>query len=434
MSGRLAAGALALGLPVLALTACPRSEATAGAPSATEPSPNASILPQPLASGADPGRRDAGRGGLPADSAGRLILPEASTPPPELMREDVALPRDTLTPRDSNGVTLEARFVWADVPAPAAVPEARADVIQKARDKTALDVTIDLGQAGRMRFALTSIAFPLAKNTELRAATHRYGHVLVWPDSNAYRIVLPGAARALLAERRADVTPIAPARAKRVGTGSFLGLPTDKMELKGALGTVVLEQASEPLAGPSGALLCRLLVELVGADPSSTVCAPESTPLKAEYRWTGKGRLAFEVTSLTRRADLPIGQLFVPPAGAEFKAGELPPQPSGVLFSQSDLAAFRTRPAAGEEPSPQAPGEGITAVNRSDLLRYVLLDGVPIAWVRPKSEQYVIGPLAGRYVVSWRDFLGTELEPPKTLALPAKVTLGNVAVAGAPAP
>ncbi len=406
----------------LALCACREDVPEPSTSGATEPSPNASILPQPLAS-AELRNRDAGRGGLPADSAGRLMFPEASTPPPEPVREDRALPRDTLTTKDSVGVTLEARFAWADVPGPAGVPEVNADSLQKARDTTALAVTIDLGSAGRMRVALSSVAFPLPKNTEIRASNQYFGHVLVWPDGRTYRVLLPGSLRALLSERRVDVAPLALGKPKLLGKSQFLGLETERMELKGPLGTIVLEQATQPIAGASGALLCRMLLELVAIDPHATLCDAERTPLKAEFRWPERGRLSFDVMSLTRRADLPIGQLFFPPAGAEFKPGELPPQASGVLLTQAELLTFRTRAAAGPT-SADAPGEGIAAVNRSDVLRYVLLDGVPIAWVKPRSEQYVIGPQPGRYAVSWRDFLGTEIDPAKTLQLPARVVYG----------
>jgi hypothetical protein len=130
------------------------------------------------------------------------------------------------------------------------------------------------------------------------------------------------------------------------------------------------------------------------------------------------------VTSLTRRTDLPIGQLYVPPAGAEFKPGELPPQASGVMLTQTELARFRSRAASTEAPAADAPGEGLAIVNRTDMLRYVLLDGVPIAWVKPKSEQYVIGPPPGRYSLGWRDFLGTQIEPAKILSLPARIVIG----------
>jgi hypothetical protein len=156
------------------------------------------------------------------------------------------------------------------------------------------------------------------------------------------------------------------------------------------------------------------------------------TPLKAEFRWLPRGRMSFEVMSLTRRGDLPIEQLFFPPAGAEFKRGELPPQPSGVMLTQAELVSFRARAAAPAKAEDDAPGEGIVGVNRSDVLRYLLLDGVPVAWIKPKGEQHVIGPQPGRYAVSWRDFLGTEIEPVKTIALPTRVVYGGEPDAGAP--
>ena len=39
------------------------------------------------------------------------------------------------------------------------------------------------------------------------------------------------------------------------------------------------------------------------------------------------------------------------------------------------------------------------------------IHGVPVAWILPRSEQFLIGPLPGRYSISWRDFLGGDIEP-----------------------
>src|SRR5687767_2695854 len=101
--------ALALGQ-----TACPSSSGSDKSEGSNQPSPNASILPAPLASGAElrASRDDAGRGGIPADSAGRLILPDAGPPAPTRLREDEALAKDPATGRESNGVTLEAEWKW----------------------------------------------------------------------------------------------------------------------------------------------------------------------------------------------------------------------------------------------------------------------------------------------------------------------------------
>src|SRR4029079_12064301 len=103
-----------------------------------------------------------------------------------------------------------------------------------------------------------------------------------------------------------------------------------------------------------------------------------------------------------------------------------PPQASGVLLTREELAELRSRAVQSEKAAGDgAPGEGLTAVNRTDVLSYVLLDGVAIGWVRPHGDQYVIGPKPGRYTVSWRDFFGMEVETPRAIELPARVVLGT---------
>jgi len=398
-----------------------------------EPSPNASILPAPLASGTEPRPRpEEGIVGIPADSAGRLILPEAGTPPPRALREDEELPRDTLTSKDSTGVTMDARFKWYDTPgAPQGAPVVT-EALKKAREKADFRLSVDLAASGRMRVVLSSPAFPLPAMSELRARLDRYGHVLVWPNANAYRVLIPGALRAMFAERRADVAALVQPKIRRLGPGQLLGFSTTRHELSTETGQLMLEQASVPSVGGSGELLCRLLVELIAAEPASRPCDAASTPLKAEYRWAGSGRLGFEVSTITRRQDLPIGHVFVPPAGALMKPGELPPQTAGVMHTREELAELRSRPVARIEPPPEgAPGEGLTATNRTDLLVYVLLDGVPIAWVRPRSEQYVIGPKAGRYSIALRDFFGAEVAPTKAYDVPTQIVIGAEPEGGA---
>ena len=393
----------------------------------TEPSPNASILPAPLASVADPptiGKpEDAGR---PINDAGAS---DATAPEPRSLREDQALSSEIL--RESAGVTLVARFRWQDLPPPVRTPELNADGVQRMRDSVGFDVVIDLA-AGHMRFAFASRAFTVPPGAELHARDDLYGHALLWPNRTTYTVLSPGALRSTLSEQRADVVPLVRAHVSPLPGGSLLGLNTERFELATPTGKLELEQARvqspQPLNGawPSGVTLCHLLVELVGASPALAACRSDLVPLRAAYAWTNGGHFAFEVSRFTRRVDLNPSALAMPPTGAEFRQSELPPPPPTALLSDSELAELRLRPAARtEKPEPSAPKAGLLAVNRSESLRYISIDGAPAARLPPGTEQLLPGLRAGKYQIAARDFFGTEDPPAKIVEVPARFNLGD---------
>jgi hypothetical protein len=70
-------------------------------------------------------------------------------------------------------------------------------------------------------------------------------------------------------------------------------------------------------------------------------------------------------------------------------------------------------------------------VNRTDALRFLVLDGVPVAWVPAHGEQYVIGSRAGKYTAQWRSFLGMSVDDPFEVLVPARFALGEQPDAGA---
>jgi hypothetical protein len=416
---------------VIALGACTACEEHKG-PSArdaglTEPSPNASILPAPLASIADP----PGVGKL--EDAGRAIVDagasDAAAPEPRSLREDQALTSEI--PRESSGVTLVARFRWLDVPAPVRTPELNADGVQRLRDAVAFDVVVDLA-GGHMRLAFASRAFTVPPGAELHARDDLYGHALLWPNRTTYTVLPPGTLRSMLAEQRADVVPLVRAHVIQLPEGSLLGLDTERFELATPTGKLELEQARMPGpqppngAWPSGVTLCHLLVELVGASPALAACRTELVPFRAAYSWPNGARFAFEVSRFTRRADLNPAALAMPPAGAEFRQSELPPPPPTALLSEGELGELRTRAAARtEKPDPSAPKSGLLVVNHSESLRYVSVDGAPAARLPPGTEQLLLGLRAGKYQIAARDFFGAEDPVAKTLEVPARFTLGD---------
>ena len=399
---------------------------------ASIPSPLATEPPEPLP--VDAGTpSDGDVVGIPADSSGRLILPDGGAPPPVPLATDAALAVESPGSKDLAGVALESVFRWRDVPAAPKAPEVSAEGLKEAAKVTTLALRVSVTDGGRMRMEITSRALPLPGGTELRARSDRWGHLLLWPNSTEYRVIPAGALRTLLGERRVDVTPLVPGQAKPAGDGKRLGVTVRKVDVVAPLGTLRLELGKVAEAGEGGPLLCRAFVEMIGVDPKSPACQAGEVALFASWAWQEGGGIAWEATALQRRADFLAADFVVPPAGPRYAPSGLPIAPGGILLSRDEIAALRTGPIAQPGPAdPTAPGEGFVAVNQTDMLLYVLLDGVPVALVPPLGDRYVIGTTRGRYLVQWRTFLGEKVMPPSLVEMPARFTIGVPSDAGAP--
>lgn len=404
----------------LALCACEphKSEPPDEAPGPSEPSPNASVLPAPLAAGPKSIPRDAGH---PAPEGSS----DAGAPePPRPLREDDTIPSEPEL-RAAPGVSLEARFRWLEPP-PARSPDGNADALARVREKTAFDLSIEASSLGRLRVSFRSRSFPFPPGSELRAREDRYGHLLIWPGGAGYTPLAPGTLRATLADARVDAAPLAEPSPVLGGTGTLLGLPTQKYKLETSVGKLELEQAAAPAAGAGGALLCRMLLELVAVGPESSACRPESLPLRAEYFWASGTRLELEVSKLTKRPELAVEGLAVPPPGSSPRRGELPGPPFVVLLEEHELSDLRARASApAAKPDPGAPKSGLVFQNRSDGPRYLLVDGVPVLWLRADAEWLLSGLKLGRYSVQARDFFGAQASPIRTIELPARFALSD---------
>jgi hypothetical protein len=209
-------------------------------------------------------------------------------------------------------------------------------------------------------------------------------------------------------------------------------MATRKLDLSSSLGSLRLELGKSPDVGEGGALFCRALVEVIGVDPKTPVCQAGEVPLAAAFSWQEGGGINVDVTAITRRTDLPNGDLLVPSPGLAFMATGLPAAPDGIFLTREELAAFRSAQLAPPpNRDPAAPGEGFMAANHTDTLMYLLVDGVPVVAVPATSERYLIGTARGRYVVQWRTFLGERIAPPQTIEMPARLSYGG-ADAGAP--
>jgi hypothetical protein len=223
------------------------------------------------------------------------------------------------------------------------------------------------------------------------------------------------------------VAPITPAElTPKDDVGKRIGIRTRKVEVATRAAKATFEIGRAPDLGDGGVLLCRMLLDLMNAPPSSGLCADGELPMRAELRWTARGSIVFEVTGVLRRdkADLPTTSLLVPPAGATFASS--PPPVAGVqaALTPPELAAFRTGPV--EMPAvPHGNGDGLVVANTSEQLRVLHVDGVPVAWAAPGAKDVLSGLQRGRYIVQSRTFLGESFDVPVTQTVPGLVQLGT---------
>jgi hypothetical protein len=384
------------------------------------PSPQASAEPTPLANVPATTTSAVGDAGPPPEPL-RSDRPLSTDMPHEATREP-ATKEGARDARDLAGYAIQAVLRTGEGPPAAKGPETNAAAIESARRKTEARITIEASQT-RARFVLSG-GFVLPQGTELRARSDRYGHVLLWPGEGTYRVVEPGALRALLGERRLDVAPLSQASiVSGAEGGRRLNLRTRRTEVSTRAAKATLELGSFREAGEAGVLVCRMLLDLMNAPPSTAACATDEVPLHAELRWTTQGVLTFDVTSIARRFDLAAVDLAAPPPSVAFEVRPPPPLAGEALVTKADLAAFRNSavdmaPAWPRDAQAPAPETGLQVVNSTDELRVAWVDGVAVAWVAPGGGEWLSSLVRGRYVLQWRTFLGDAWEPPRTIGVP----------------
>jgi hypothetical protein len=392
------------------------------------PSPQASAEPAPFTNppaqptlGASPA--DAGPSAEPL----RTDLGVAPDIPRELLPRDAGYreaPRDA---REIAGYAMLAVLRTGEGPPPPRAPEVNVAVIDAARRRAEERVTIEMSPS-RARLVVSGGSFVLPLGTELRARIDRFGYLLFWPGEDTYRVAEPGSLRALLGERRLDVAPVSRAEVVDGGEGPLrLNLRTRRVEVSTRAAKATLELATLRDVDDGGILVCRMLLDLMSASPSTAACETDEVPLHAELRWTTQGALTFDVTTISHRGDLVEQDLESPPATVGFTPSAPPALPAETLVPRSELAAFRSAPVEVAEPATrdQKDAVGLTLVNSTDQLRVAWVDGVPAAWVAPGAHLVFSSLLHGRYVVQWRTFLGDAWEPPATVVVPGSSEAGK---------
>jgi len=381
-------GYVGVALAVVVAFSCKSPSSSSGDPLDTPASPQAKAEPAPLAN--IPAQSNGGAGAAP------LTLDGGSPPTP--LRGDRPVAADP-PPRDNGAYELLAVLRPSDIPGPPKGPDINVAGFDAARKKT--DAVVSIG-------------------TELRARVDRYGHVVLNPDGTAYRVAAPGTLRALLGERRLDVAPLSGATLESAGDGpKRLGRPTRRVEVATRAARATFEITHLPDVGDGGALICRALLDLMNAPPSTPLCGDGDVPLHVDLRWTAPP---------PRRADISAQVFATPPASAAYEES-LPDDRALVLLTPAELTTMRT--TAPDAPGVDAgPTPTLALVNSTDELRFVWLDGIPIAWLAPGARESIRTLARGRYSLQWRTFLGDAIDAPQTVTLPATSDVGG-AEAGA---
>lgn len=387
---RVARGGLLLTALAVA-AACDAQDEKATATEQLEPSPNATIPPSPLVAG----------GSLVAKSNKAQTKPNPKKPvvdpaelPTPLSVQQAPTP-DESTPKQLIQVTLLGRLYWPAYPGNA---KAAANNAKNADTptKSPREFTVNLRGHGRMQITFDGNVFPFESGSSIESRTENYGHLLVWPDAQTYRVLPVGSVRTLFTEGRPDVTPVVHLEPEPRPGPDSLGRPAQVWSFDTNRGKLVLHQAQIEEAELGGPLLCRFLLEWLSVGPSSAVCEPGLVPTRAEFE-TGRGaKLVWETTAVETKADAQVTSLPVPPANGQFHSSGLP-EPSPVL-GPSELGALRKTGKTGT----------LTVHNPGAQLNWLLLDGVPVARVLPNATWSHSGLSQGSYHARLVDFFGAE--------------------------
>ncbi len=424
-----------------ALCAACRGTASSDPPDPSA-SPQAKAEPAPIASPPStlPGAAPAG-----SASAGSPF-----TPPPQPLRPDEAVPLEPLprepgrelTAREAREAAKDQPPIYtllfalraSDVAGPPKAVELSAPGLEAARRKAEPSLTIDLmpGTPAHARTVLHE-GFVLPEGTELRVRADRFGYVVVAPDGDSYRVGATGSLRAILGEGLFEVAPSSlPVVVARGEGARRLGHETRRVEVMTRAARASFELAHVPDAADAGSLVCRMLLDLMSAGPATPVCGDGDVPLHVELKWSaqppqapgGRARVSgvsvFDAISFVHRTDLTAASFLTPPPTARFVPTGEPVSGSHLLLTRADLAAIHigTGEASATHPADAAV---LSLHNSTDELRFVWLDGVPLAWLAPGGRLDVSGVPHVRVTVQWRTFLGDAIDPGETLTLPAMV-------------
>lgn len=405
-----------------------------------EPSPNASILPEPLSSEQGPRQK---RG----STEPKLI--QVERPEPEALPVGRELPLDDL-PRGAvgSGYVLEGRFVLP-------LAESR---LQAGEDSEFLwpQVTISLleelpEQTARMSLNWRTHTSWLPRGTELRMRADRLGTVVIWPDGRSYRQAPVGSLFALLSDRRVDRLPPVESTLEELTVEQRGNRKWRRVEVSTSLGTAQLESVLLPELPYAAPLLCAFLAELMRVEARPELCAEGYLPLALSVEWKNGGHFKFEVTEYDSKLNLELGRFRIPPALPIYKRGELPPseglfltleQQAEKLAIKLERESFAPTPESPPAPDgavlpptettlPPQPPDELELHNATDRPLILILDRLPVQFLGAgKTLSLRVRRESMRVAAS--DFFGQAQFDKGVVGIPQRVRFGEAAPASAP--
>ncbi len=399
-------------LAALAGSAC-ETEPKTNSSGALEPSPNATITPSPLvAAGSLVAKTTKSPTGKPNTKKPPGVEP---IEPPTPLAIQTAPNADEATPKQLTRVLLTGRVYWPAYPGTSKTSASLSKQLDVAT-KTQRQFEVNLRSHGRMQITFYGNLFPFASGSAIASRAENYGHLLLWPDGQSYRVLPMGSIRTLLTEGRPGVTPLIHLDPEPHAGPDTLGRPTQVWTFETSRGKLHLHQAQVEESELGGPLLCRFLLEWLSVAPSSTVCEQGLLPTRAEFESPRGAKLVWDTSELEVESNAEVTKLAVPPRDALFRQYGVPEPPP--VLSPAELGLLRKAGKTGT----------LTAHNPTTQLQWLLLDGAPVGRIPPHAPWTTTGLSQGTYFARLVDFFGGEAGNQPGFVV------GDEATFGAPAP
>lgn len=401
--------ATASALAVLALLTACDTDPKPNSSETLEPSPNATITPSPLVAGGSlVAKTTKAPAAKPNTKRSVVELLDAPTP----LAVHTAPSPDEVTPKQPTQLTLTGRLYWPAFPGTSKTSATLSKQLDVAT-KTQRQFEVSLRSHGRMQVTFYGNLFAFDSGTSITSRIENYGHMLLWPDAQSYRVLPVGSIRTLLSEGRPDVSPVVHLDPEPRAGADTLGRPTQVWTLETSRGKLHLHQAQVEEAELGGPLLCRFLLEWLPIAPTSAVCEPGLVPTRAEFESARGAKLVWDTSELEIKSDPEVAKLVVPPREAQFRQYGIP-EPGPVLTS-GELGLLRKSTKTGS----------VTAHNPTTEVQWMLLDGAPVGRIAPRAVWTATGVSQGTYFARLVDFFGVEATSQPGLVVGDETTLGT---------